>query len=119
MRVWEAGLRHLALVGNRVFLGYALGGGEGTAHLHRWLVHRARRGERTWAGCLLGPSDLGPGAGLVEGQKLSLSLLQGLQELYVWLGQGRDPPVRRLQWQLQSPSSAEPDRLTLTDFFKP
>ena len=47
VRVLEAGLGHLALVGNAVFLGHALGGGEGMAHLHRWLVRRAGRGERT------------------------------------------------------------------------
>lgn len=67
VRVLEAGLGHLVLVGNGVFLGHALGGREGTAHLPGWLVGRARRGERTRDGCFL---DLGPRAGLVEGQKL-------------------------------------------------
>ena len=64
MRVPEAGLGHLVLVGNGVFQGHTLGGGEGTAHLHRWVVHRARREERTRDGCFLGPlSWFNPAAG--------------------------------------------------------
>lgn len=89
MRVLEAGLRHLALVGNGIFLGHALGGG---AHLHRWLVRSARRAERTWDGCFLGPLILALVQGWLRDKKfLSLSLLLGLQELHAKLGQGRDP----------------------------
>lgn len=79
MRVLEAGLGHLALVGSGVFLGHALGGGEGMAHLHRWLVRRARKGERIWDGCFLGPLISAPVQGWLRDRKfLSLSLLLGL-----------------------------------------
>lgn len=63
-KVLQAGLGHLVLVGSGVFLGHGLGGEEGVASLHGWLVQRARRGKRTQGGCFLGSLTLASHTGL-------------------------------------------------------
>lgn len=85
-RELEAGLGQLALVGDGIFLGHGLGGWEGAAHLHRWLIHRAKEGEDVRQ-LLSWPS--GFSSGLLEGQKLPQPF-PGAVGAHLWLGQGRD-----------------------------
>lgn len=87
----EAGLGQLALVGNGVFLGHALGGWEGMAHLHRWLVCRAVFTEVSTAGCGVGWPHRGQEAPVLSRELLERWLYQdswagGLSGLIVGTG---------------------------------